>query len=420
MQNKIFLLLFLNFCGFVYAQEQTGRRVTEVLCSDSLFGRGYVKDGVNKAGKYLASEFETAGLIPYLDEGFLQDFSFNVNTFPSKVKLSTENKLLTPGKHYVVHPSSGGGTGYFDYVVLDSAGFSNEKRFTDAMQQISTGKKNSILVDTRNVTDKTAREMRNTYGELGKYTPTIITTNEKFTWSVGRTQYKHPVFIINDSILTDEPVKLAYELEANFINHTSQNVVGFLPTKKKRAKTIVFTAHYDHLGGMGNSTYFPGANDNASGTSMLVALAEHFIENPSKYNLLFIAFAGEEAGLLGSEHFVKSESYPLDDIKFLLNLDIMGSGEEGITVVNGKELKKPFCKLQKLNDKKGYLKTVKSRGETANSDHYHFYKKGVPAFFIYTMGPNKHYHDIFDTYEELSFSAYDGIINLLTEFIIDL
>lgn len=417
MQNKIFFILFVLLFSFAYSQEKTGRRVTEILCSDSLYGRGYVNNGVQKAAQYLANEFEAVGLTPYLDDGFLQDFSFDVNSFPSEMKLSTENKSLIPGIHFVVHPSSGGGSGIFNYIVLDSSDFSNEKRIAEAMQRISTGEKNSILVDTRNVTNRTAQEMRNVYGELGNYTPTLITTNEKFTWSVGRKQYKHPVVIINDSLLTEKTTKLSYEISAEFEKHTSQNVIGYLPSKRKRAKTIVFTAHYDHLGGMGDATFFPGANDNASGTSMLIAIAEHFKQNPSKYNLLFIAFAGEEAGLVGSEHFVSSESYPLDDIKFLLNLDIMGSGEEGITVVNGAVLKKPFKKLQKINQKEAYLKKVKPRGETANSDHYHFYKNGVPSFFIYTMGPNKHYHDIFDTYDELSFAAYNDIINLLTEFI---
>lgn len=417
MQNKIFFILFILLFSFAYSQEKTGRRVTEILCSDSLYGRGYVNNGVQKAARYLANEFEAVGLTPYLDDGFLQDFSFDVNSFPSEMKLSTENKSLIPGKHFVVHPSSGGGSGIFNYIVLDSSDFSNEKRIAEAMQRIRTGEKNSILVDTRNVTNRTAQEMRNVYGELGNYTPTLITTNQKFTWSVGRKQYKHPVVIINDSLLTKKPTKLSYEISAEFEKHTSQNVIGYLPSKRKRAKTIVFTAHYDHLGGMGDATFFPGANDNASGTSMLIAIAEHFKQNPSKYNLLFIAFAGEEAGLVGSEHFVSSESYPLDDIKFLLNLDIMGSGEEGITVVNGAVLKKPFKKLQKINQKEAYFKKVKPRGETANSDHYHFYKNGVPSFFIYTMGPNKHYHDIFDTYDELSFAAYNDIINLLTEFI---
>lgn len=417
MQSRVLFFLFLVSFSLSYSQEQTGRRVTETLCSDSLYGRGYVKDGVQKAAQFLANEFEAIGLIPYLEEGFLQDFSFDVNTFPTTMKLSTEEQLLNPGVHFVVHPSSSGGKGVFDYIKLDSLGFSDEKNMANVMQQISTGKKNSILVDTRNVTAKTAREMRYAYSELGNYTPTLITTNEKFTWSVGRGQYQYPVLIINDSILKEKSIKFGYDITAELIEHTSKNVVGYLPSKKERAKTIVVTAHYDHLGGMGASTYFPGANDNASGTSMLIALAEHFKKHPCKYNLLFIAFAGEEAGLLGSEHFVNSNSYPLEDIKFLLNLDIMGSGEEGITVVNGSVLKKPFRKLQKINEEKEYLKKVKPRGETANSDHYYFYQNGVPAFFIYTMGPNKHYHDIFDTYEELSFAAYNNIINLLVDFI---
>lgn len=418
MQSKQLIFWLALICySLSYSQEQTGRRVTEILCSDSLFGRGYVKDGGEKAAQFLAKEFKTSGLTPYMKTGFLQPFTFEVNTFPTEMKLSKGDKTLHPGMHFVVHPSSGSGSGIFNYVVLDSADFSSNKVVSDAMHQISSGKKNSILVDTRNVSDQTAREMRHSYSELANYTPTLITTNEKFTWSVGRSQYKHPVIIINDSILTEDQEPINYAIKAEFIKHTSKNVVGYLPAKRKRAKTIVFTAHYDHLGGMGEHTYFPGANDNASGTSMLIALAEHFKDNPSKYNLLFIAFAGEEAGLLGSKHFVERESYPLKSIKFLLNLDIMGSGEEGITVVNGNVLKKPFCKLKKINDQKEYLTKVKPRGETANSDHYHFYQKGVPSFFIYTMGPNKHYHDIFDTYEALSFAAYKDIVNLLIDFV---
>jgi Zn-dependent M28 family amino/carboxypeptidase len=107
----------------------------------------------------------------------------------------------------------------------------------------------------------------------------------------------------------------------------------------------------------------------------------------------------------------------LKEIEFLLNLDIMGSGEEGITVVNGRQLTEEFKTLTDINDKNEYLSKVKPRGETANSDHYFFYKNGVPCFFIYTMGPNKHYHDVYDTYEELSFAAYDDIVMLLIDFV---
>jgi len=72
--------------------------------------------------------------------------------------------------------------------------------------------------------------------------------------------------------------------------------------------------------------------------------------------------------------------------------------------------------FEEINREQQLLKVVKSRGPAANSDHYWFTEKGVPAFFIYTMGPNKNYHDIFDTYENLSFSEYDDITKLLVSF----
>jgi Zn-dependent M28 family amino/carboxypeptidase len=193
-----------------------------------------------------------------------------------------------------------------------------------------------------------------------------------------------------------------------------------LPAKRKTKKTIFITAHYDHLGRMGSETYFPGANDNASGTSMLITLANHFKQHSSKYNLAFIAFAGEEAGLLGSKHYVEHPVKPLKNIHFLLNLDIMGSGEEGITVVNATLHDSLFNVLTKINSERSYLSQIKSRGPAANSDHYWFTQNGVPAFFIYTMGPNKHYHDVFDLYENLSFSAYQDIRDLLIHFIEEL
>ena len=207
-------------------------------------------------------------------------------------------------------------------------------------------------------------------------------------------------------------------IESKFIqNYHSQNVVAFLPTKNKKAKTLVFSAHYDHLGQMGTNTYFPGGNDNASGTAMLLSMAKYFKEHPSNYNLVFIAFAGEEAGLVGSKYFVEHPMMKLDKISFLINLDIMGSGEEGITVVNATQYEKEFETLQKINEENHLLAQVKKRGPTQNSDHYWFTTKGVPAFFIYTMGPNKNYHDIFDTYEALSFKEYDDITTLLVKFV---
>ena len=133
--------------------------------------------------------------------------------------------------------------------------------------------------------------------------------------------------------------------------------------------------------------------------------------------MVFVAFAGEEAGLLGSKYYVEHPVFPLKNMRFLLNLDIMGSGEDGITCVNSTLFKKEFDRLLQLNEEVNYLPIIKPRGPAANSDHYFFTESGVPAFFIYTMGPNKNYHDVFDTYEALSFDKFDEIEQLLLEFI---
>src|SRR5690606_27479201 len=189
-------------------------------------------------------------------------------------------------------------------------------------------------------------------------------------------------------------------LRAEFVkNYRTQNVIGYLPAARRTKKTIVFTAHYDHLGRLGSETYFPGGNDNASGTAMIITLADYFREHPTEYNLLFIAFAGEEAGLLGSKYYVEHPLSELKHIEFLINLDIMGSGEEGITIVNGSIFTEHFDLISEINEEQQLLKQIKARGYAANSDHYWFTDAGVPAFFIYTMGTNKHYHDVFDTYE---------------------
>lgn len=421
LKNKfIFVFVFLVICGGLYAQEEKARRITKVLCSDYLYGRGYLKNGVNKAANYLQEEFEKSGLKPYLnDSSFLQPFNLDVNTFPENVSLSVNGKALTPGVDFVVDPLSGSHSGEMSFISMDSSIMDNPEDLKPMVSAVKNEEASAFFVDLAGVSRELEAELHYQLKGLARFAPVVFTTSRKFTWAVGRAQMNHPIFIVKDEQISADD-NVSFEVDAEFKkDYTSNNVVGFLPAKKKNAKTVVFTAHYDHLGGMGTnvSTFFPGANDNASGTAMLISMADYFCEHRTKHNMLFIAFAGEEAGLVGSEYFVENSPLKMERIKFLLNLDIMGSGEKGITVVNGAVLKKSFKKIKKINDKKGYLKQVKARGETQNSDHHHFYQKGVPSFFIYTMGHNQHYHDVYDTYEELSFAAYNNIVNLLIDFV---
>jgi len=99
-----------------------------------------------------------------------------------------------------------------------------------------------------------------------------------------------------------------------------------------------------------------------------------------------------------------------------LNMDIMGTGEDGITVVNGSVFKKEFDLLKQINSENNFIKEVKIRGKAMNSDHYYFSENGVRACFIYTMGGIKAYHDIYDKAETLPLNEFQNLFNLIIKF----
>jgi hypothetical protein len=413
---KCWLGIFLFFAQYTLGQSEA-KEVVKTLCSPSFHGRGYVNSGDSIAAEYIADQFKKSGLKPF-GKSYFQAFQHDVNTFPGACSLSRDTIQLQPGIHFLVAPSSCGGNLTLKPKKLDARVFLNSKDPVQLIKEIQSNKEfNSLAMDMTHIPKDSLKYYAGLTEELSSYFPVFEITNSKFTWSVAHEQTKHPYLLVQDSIFFGNS-EYHLQLENRFVsNYTSRNVMGYLRAKRKTKKTVFITAHYDHLGRMGSETYFPGANDNASGTTMLLTLGQHFKENPEKYNLVFIAFAGEEAGLLGSKHYVEHPIKPLKNIHFLLNLDIMGSGEEGITVVNATLHDSTFKLLSNINSKGSFLTQVKSRGPAANSDHYWFTQKGVPAFFIYTMGPNKNYHDVFDLYENLSFSAYQNIRDLLIQFI---
>ena len=221
--------------------------------------------------------------------------------------------------------------------------------------------------------------------------------------------------------VTPEMAGMVYiVIEQEFVqNYRSQNVIGAIKGKSHPDSIIMISAHYDHLGRMGEETYFPGANDNASGVGLMLDLARHFNKkkNQPDYTILFVAFGAEELGLLGSRYFIKWPIINLTNIKFLINLDISGTGDDGITVVNGSVYTKEFEILNNINKGKKLLSTINSRGEACISDHCFFYQLGIKSFYIYTLGGIQAYHDIYDRYESLPLTAYESYFKLLVDFI---
>ena len=250
---------------------------------------------------------------------------------------------------------------------------------------------------------------------LAKIAPVILLTNDKLTWSQSSFEINFPIIVVKKSLFDANIKTLDINIENDFKKSLStQNIIGFL--KGRKSKYIVISAHYDHLGMMG-SAVFPGANDNASGVSLLFNLAKYYSKKTNKYNMLFICFGAEEIGLKGSKFFNDFPLIKLKKIKLVLNLDIVGTGADGIAIVNALEQKKYAKKIGAINKDISAFEKIKIRGQAPNSDHYWFSVNNVSSIFLYTLGGIKAYHDPMDQSKTLPLTKINTLMNLITRFL---
>ena len=427
-------LLVLAGVPGLHAQDKTyARKVIDTLASPGMHGRGYVNDGHLITSQYIANEFKTFGLLSFEKSGsFFQEFTFPVNTFPGKVEATFgfaggKKEKCLPGDKFLVRSASPSVKGCFTIVRLDSSIAYSESKWNEFMQQ--NHKKHFVLVDTHGVRGKAELTKLTNFVKYppavkGILLPVVLTHIEgsdhctKLTpWDFSGYQSTVPVLEIDPSLA--HAITIDVNIVAKMVPQCqSRNVVGYVQGSEQPDSFIVYTAHYDHLGRMGKDVYFPGANDNASGVAMMLNLAKHYSDpqHRPKYSIAFIAFGAEEVGLIGSMYFVLHPLIPLHRIHFLVNMDILGTGDEGITVVNATLHNPEFQKLRQLNDTNQYLPQVKPRGKAAISDHHFFTEKGVPCFYIYTLGGIKAYHDTCDRPGTLPLTEYDDLFRLLVNF----
>ena len=351
------------------------RKMVDTLASASFWGRGYTKDGMQKAADFLAKEFKTLGLQPLGKKDYFQKFAYSANTFPGEMKVTINNKKLIPGVDFLVTAASHSTKSKGKLQKQDSVTFVNaEKKI-------------------------------------------IVTLENKLTWDASQKEEDFTEIQLDKKRFLEIPTSIKVDIENKFIKKfEAANICAMVSGTQKPDSFIFITAHYDHLGGMGSDTYFPGANDNASGVALLLSLAKYYAMHPQKYSIGFILFAGEEIGLLGSKYYTEHPIVPLKNIRFLTNTDLAGTGEEGITVVNASVFPKEFDLMNKINGENKYLVSIGARGKAANSDHYWFTELGVPSFFFYTKGGIAAYHDVFDKAATLPLNEQADLMQLMIKF----
>jgi hypothetical protein len=475
----------LIFAALVWAAKLPetidGRRMVEdvkVLSSERFKGRFTGTPELDQAAKWIAKNYEKAGLKPPFVEGgtkpsYLQKFVVNTESkLGKKNTLTVGSKELTVAKDFMprVFSSTGTATGemvfvgygitsaehhYDDYAGMDVKGKvvvalryepqdQNEKSVFDgknrtrhsnfetkAVNAKLHGAAALILINNAVLYPEDADKLDpfgNQSGAMDSGIPVVqVKANVAEAWfRESQHDLKGIVKAIDNTLQPQSfrfpaAMKATMRIEVDRVMRPTHNVAGFLPGTSD--EYIVVGGHYDHLGfgqqfSMAPSEVpklHPGADDNASGTAAVIELARYFAKQPKmKRGVLFVAFSGEEIGLLGSSHLAGKMPFPLEKCAAMINMDMVGRMVGGkffaAGVATGSTFKKILDEVvQGQTDLKPEFSDNLSIG---GSDHTSFSAKQVPALFFFS-GLHSDYHKPSDTWDKIEPGAYGRLITVV-------
>jgi len=352
-----------------------------VLASDEYEGRETGQKGQKMAAEYIASQFRSAGIKPYKDDTYYQEFPLNL-VLPAPAAISVQGKNLESKKDFYNYPGLteqkistdnilflGYGIeedNYNDYLNADVKDkvvmiMSGEPYSKDSLSLV-TGKKRSSLWSTYyKVKPEKAREkgvqalliivddieadvINNKHRlesptlklNLGNKEMPIIYISRKLANSLLKKQsldkIKEEIATTKNTVSKKIKTDLVIDIKNSVQKISSENVLGYIEGTDLKDELIVLTAHYDHLGKDGNIV-FNGADDDGSGTVAVINLAEAFAKAKSegkgpRRSMLFMTVAGEEKGLLGSAYYTENPVFPLKNTVCDLNIDMIGRLDE--------------------------------------------------------------------------------------------
>jgi aminopeptidase YwaD len=396
------------------------RAEVDTLCSPYLGGRGYLGEGHLRARDYLQNRMLELGANPpgKAKPSMVQAFPIRIN-LPSQAKLSLDGQPMQAGRDFIVNRYSGSGKA--QRAKVKDLGYALEElgNLSDRVVIFRAGFPPDIANDSekRKPYESLSRIEQRVERLLPEQPAAIIVLQNKLTAGFTRQRFPRPVLEVQIDSIPSKIKRASFDIQTELTQVASANLMAVVPGTQRPDEYVVLTAHYDHLGQY-EDAIFTGANDNASGVAMLLSMMAHLAQHPLDRSVLFIAFGGEETGLLGSRHYVYEDPVvPLDRMAFLLNLDLMGNGDEGIMAVGGKDYPDYFDRLTALNDSLDLVPTLRARSNAPNSDHFFFLRNGVPGFFVYTLGGPPHYHDVNDTAANLLLSRFVEVRELLLRFL---
>lgn len=450
-------------------------RHVKFLSSAELTGRGVDTPGIGLARDYIAAEFAKSGLQPGGDNGsFLQAFEVAVGvrvTEPSNLTLGTDPPLklneqwiplglstsekAAAGLVFAGYGITAKDYGYDDYAGIDAKGkivlvlryepppngdHSPFKQFPDysihaalrskANNARDHGAAGMILVDLNNSGDQKS-ELLSTQNSLWRGGNSLVAAQAKRhvveKWldarGISLKAFKEKIDATGKPAsqpIPDATASLQVSLQED--RRRAENIVGILPgaDPSLKAETIVIGAHYDHLGfghygardAGSEGQIHPGADDNASGTAVVMDLARRLTQLATKpaRTIVFVAFSAEELGLFGSRHFI-DHAGSISPIKAMLNLDMVGRLRESRLTVFGTRSSTDFSK-EVLAGAEQLGLAIGESDDVGRSDHMSFYAKKIPVLHFFT-GIHDDYHRPTDTWEKLNIDGMAKVGDLV-------
>ena len=387
----------------------TVTRVVTALAADDMQGRGTGQPGGLKAAQFLAAEFKRIGLKPLPGKtGFEQTFTV-YQGLTSPVAAVINDQTMTPAQAVAI---SGQPT-----LRWTSEDAQSPAVVTIGPEPAERGKLFSYLRPTANTLVFVDTAQTRTFRQLAGYV------------AKGTTSPEQPKPFSTVFILGAKPAALTYRISASSVSQPVElrNVVGMLPGKdaKRVKENVVFAGHYDHLGYLkpvAGDSIANGADDDASGTTAVVALAEYFKKkNDNARPLIFVAFAAEEVGGFGSQYF--SKQLDPQQVAAMFNIEMIGKEAKfgpNTAFITGYE-RSDFGKLLQANLTGSKFKFEPDPYPEQNlfyrSDNATLARLGVPAHTISTdqIPMDGLYHSVDDEVETLDLTNMTAVIQAIAQ-----
>lgn len=424
--------------------KETLKQHISTLASDAFEGRETGTPGEKMAYEYIIKNFKKSGLKQKGDKGYLQEFNFTSDAeFGPSTQLLINSTFYESGKDFFPLPYSSNGV-VTGYVTKLKYGITDPRLNTDDYKGKVNLSKRLFVLETGT---PDGNDPHGKFGEwdlrkkidlaIKKGAAAILFINSDTTSDDPSHDWKnhtapstipvlfvkgHAASVLKDSIITN----CTAGAEIIKIEKQGHNVIGFIDNKAE--KTVVVGAHYDHLGyGDEGSLYrgapaiHNGADDNASGTAALIELGK-FVKGKKlkKSNYLFIAFSGEEKGLLGSNYFVKHPTIDLKKVSYMLNMDMLGrlKPDEKTLIINGtgtSEIWKSLIDSSKTPN----LKIKETDSGIGPSDHTSFYLQDIPVLHFFS-GTHSDYHKPSDDEDKINYEGEIMIVHMIENILVRL